>query len=128
MKKLSFSDPKYYSFGNITKCVYTCKIVDTELQEEMEPFVVSGIAERTDNDDNDPKIGMMLAESRAKIEAFKRVRDSYDKTGFFDQFNELYHMMQGELAFRDRIKFYLSREHEHLKTILKNVDAHIKIK
>ena len=77
MLKLRFSKPEIKTFlnGQITKCYIKCQIVETQTDNVLDKFSVSGQARCNPVDKLDPVLGAILAESRAKSRAYARAED-----------------------------------------------------
>ena len=118
MIKLQFSPPVYktYDKGRITTCTYKCKQVHKQTKEVLNEFTVQGKAICSKQDIPDERTGRIIAESRAKLIAFKRVSCSkvmimtYESK--LDQISEF-------LMFQYKMKRCRERESDHLKKIIK---------
>lgn len=76
MLKLKFSKPsiKHYNDGKITVCTYSCSIIENNAGNAKEvkcEFTSTGIAKCSPNDTVDLDFGRKLADSRAKLKAYK---------------------------------------------------------
>ena len=81
MLKLRFSKPfhKQYMDGKVSVCKYECQIVDNLTKDVVSEFTVTGTAKCSPNDTVNPEFGQKLADSRAKLAAYKRANNRYPK-------------------------------------------------
>ena len=73
MLKLRFSKPSFTTHceGRITVCRYECLIIDNEAKTQVAKFNATGVAKCAPNDTMDERYGRMLADSRAKLNAYR---------------------------------------------------------
>lgn len=73
MLKLKFSKPnmKTYMDGKITVCKYQCEIINNEDKSVIDSFTATGTAKCAPEDNLSPEVGRKLADSRAKMSAYK---------------------------------------------------------
>jgi hypothetical protein len=118
MIKLRFSPPAYktYHGGRITTCLYECEQVDTERKKVLTKFTVQGKATCSSLDIPNEKIGRMVAESRAKFLAYKKVAMDKDCIKMCEE--EL-DRMSDYLMYQYKVHKCKKRELEHLKKLTK---------
>ena len=82
MLKLRFSKPfhKQYMDGKISVCKYECQIIDSQTKDIVSQFTVTGTAKCSPDDTVDVEFGRRLADSRAKLAAYKKVDNRYPKS------------------------------------------------
>lgn len=116
MIKLRFSPPVYktYNGGKITTCLYECEQVDTRRRKVITKFTVQGKAVCSDSDTPNEKTGKMIAESRAKFLAYKRVAMDKDCIKMCEEDLD---RMSDYLMYQYKVHRCKRRELEHLKEI-----------
>ena len=79
MLKLRFSEPfhKTYMDGKISVCKYDCTLVNNQTKQVIAEFTVTGTAKCAPNDAVNADFGAKLADSRAKLLAYKKAANYY---------------------------------------------------
>ena len=124
MLKLRFSKPsiKTYSDGKITVCTYKCTLLDRENKRVVDEFSVTGTSKCAPTDSIDAAFGRKLADSRAKLMAYKTVCNFIPK----EQLNYLEEEVNrglNTLAFYDEMLYLKSKEQEHINFIKNELSA-----
>lgn len=119
--KLTFSKPKFIHYvknnQQVTKCIYKCKVV-TKQGNITDDFVVNGYAVCSPNDKYDARTGEIIADSRAKNNAYTRCRNQLSDCIVNKQAIIL---AAWELVnFYNKMQFLKKQEMEHLEFILLN--------
>ena len=120
MIKLRFSKPLYktYDAGRVTTCTYECTRVGPKDENDAEHlrFTVTGKAVCSKQDVPDERIGRHIAESRAKLLAYKKVSYNPITIRFYenviDNLAEL-------VMFQYKISRCRKREIDHLRDLTK---------
>lgn len=73
MLKLRFSKPsvKTYMDGKVTVCKYDCTLIEKSTNRVVDTFAVTGTSKCSPNDSIDVDYGRKLADSRAKLAAYR---------------------------------------------------------
>lgn len=117
--KLTFSKPKFIHYvknnQQVTKCIYKCKIV-TSAGAITDDFVVDGYAICSPNDTYNSRTGEIIADSRAKNNAYTRCRNKLSSC-ILDK--QAIIAAAWEMAnFYNKMQFLKKQEMEHLEFIL----------
>lgn len=118
MIKLQFSPPVYrtYDGGRVTVCTYQCKQVNRTTKEVLSEFSVQGKAVCSKQDRQDERTGRIIAESRAKLFAFKKVSCNQE---LIEDYERALDNVSEFLMFQYKMKRCRERESDHLKEIIK---------
>ena len=118
MLKLRFSEPvrRQYMDGKISLCKYECTIFDNSNKCIVEQFSVTGTAKCSPNDEVNSEFGIKLADSRAKLNAYKKaahlfpvemVREWVEKinhqVSVLDFIEQMYYLKKKEIAHIEEI-------------------------
>lgn len=122
MLKLRFSKPSYknYMEGKLVLCKYDCTLIENQTKEVRDKFTVTGIAKCAPSDKVDVAYGTKLADSRAKLAAYKKAESVYPKHKqkmlalLIDQYCDA-------IEFAQTMKFLKKKEVSHIESILKEV-------
>lgn len=116
MLKLRFSKPsvKTYMNGKITICKYDCTLIDGETKIVVNEFPATGMSKCSPNDVLDVDYGRKLADSRAKLAAYRIAssiiseEDIEDMLAQMEHFSELIH-------FTDTMRYLKKKEIAHIE-------------
>ena len=118
MLKLRFSEPirRQYMDGKISLCKYECTIFDNSNKCIIAQFSVTGTAKCSPNDTVNPEFGAKLADSRAKLSAYRKasrilpddvVREWVEKIdsqiAMLDFIDQMYYLKKKELSHIEEI-------------------------
>ncbi len=122
MFKLRFSKPfhKQYMDGKVSICKYECQIVNNLTKEIVSEFTVTGTAKCSPNDTVDPEFGKKLADSRAKLAAYKRANNRYPK-GQLEDLIEVVNRAVSILEFHQTLQYLKKKEVDHIVSICSEV-------
>ena len=118
MIKLRFSKPKYNTFNNgkVTTCCYNCDLVNTRTRTVINNYCkVKGTAICNDTDTPNPAIGRMIADSRAKKNAYEYAAKDFKYTTV--QQEELKCLLE-ETDLYKRMKYLSSHESKHINSLI----------
>lgn len=118
MLKLRFSQPfkKQYLDGKISLCKYNCIIIDNSDKSVISKFSVTGTAKCAPNDSVDPEFGMKLADSRAKLSAYReaaKLLPKYVEDEWLDDIGTKIAILE----FIDQMRFLKKKEFMHIEDI-----------
>lgn len=116
MIKLRFSLPVYktYNGGKVTTCLYKCVQVDTKEKRVLEEFTVQGKAICSSQDTPNERTGRIIAESRAKLLAYKKVACSQS---LLRDYENTIDSMAEYVLFQYKMARCRHREIDHLKIL-----------
>ena len=122
MLKLRFSKPfhKQYMDGKVSVCKYECQIVDNQTKDVVSEFTVTGTAKCSPNDTVNPEFGQKLADSRAKLAAYKRANNRYPKY-LLIELAETVDRAVGILEFHQTMQYLKKKEIDHITDICSEV-------
>ena len=93
----------------VVKVVYNCKVIDITTHEVMKEFKVESFSYTAEGDDFEERYGKILADSRAKAQAYKIARDMFSPydlckmeakvklyTDFLNFYKKMQHLKQSE--------------------------------
>ena len=112
MYKLRFSKPKYVRYGidnSITLCNYHCVVYDTKTKQELYKFESVGKAIRNPADKDDQKLGSIIAEGRAKKNAYRTVY------GIFSLMHHKYKFVEDIIDMELKMKYLYISETNHVR-------------
>ena len=120
MLKLRFSTPfhKQYMDGKVSVCKYHCTLFDKATKMVIEEFSVTGVAKCSDNDTPNPEFGAKLADSRAKLAAYKKLYNRYPEYRV-EELVELVTKAVGILEFQNLMGYLKRKEAAHIKELCK---------
>lgn len=123
MLKLSFSEPKYVDWttkeGNhVVKCIYRCVMHNTDDSSIIKKFVSEGYSTCSPNDTFDMKTGRIIADSRAKSNAYATCLAG-TPNGYIHNVKKAIKKLQDNIDFVKKVRFLKAQEGEHLKYVLK---------
>lgn len=118
MLKLKFSKPfhKQYLDGKISVCKYNCTVYDNSSKKVILEFTTTGNAKCAPNDTVDPEFGSKLADSRAKLIAYK-VAANLISTGEASEIAETIMKQIELLEFIDQMHYLKKKEIAHIEDI-----------
>lgn len=127
MLKLSFSEPKYVDWTtkdghHVVKCIYSCTMHYTDSNTVAKKFVSEGQSSCSPNDTFDMKIGRIIADSRAKSNAYAICAAEFPK-GYVYNMTQTLKKMQDNIDFVKKIHFLKVQEGEHLKYVLNGANT-----
>lgn len=122
MLKLRFSKPfhKQYMDGKVSVCKYECQIVDNQTKAIVSEFTVTGTAKCSPNDPVNPEFGKKLADSRAKLAAYKRANSRYPKF-MLEELVSTVEKAIGILDFHQTMLYLKKKEVDHIASICSEV-------
>ena len=122
MLKLRFSKPfhKQYMDGKVSVCKYECQIVDNQTKAIVSEFTVTGTAKCSPNDTVNPEFGKKLADSRAKLAAYKRANSRYPKF-VLEELASTVEGAVGILEFHQAMLYLKKKEVDHIASICSEV-------
>lgn len=125
MVKLSFKNPKYFQYMEegrmVVKCVYTCEVYDKDIHQSIHTFTVEGYSTCSENDTFDESQGKIIADSRAKSQAYSIARDMFTKCDICQMESKIA-MYQKLIDFHKKMQYLKQQEDKHLNWVLKNAD------
>ena len=126
MLKLKFSKPstKQYNDGRITVCTYSCEIIENNTgntKEVRSSFKVTGISKCAPGDTVDLDFGRKLADSRAKLQAY-RIASKYINPTSIPAFVESINSSIELLKFIDFMRYLKENEIKHIKDICEEME------
>lgn len=122
MLKLRFSTPlhKQYMDGKVSVCKYECQIINNQTKDVVLKFTVTGTAKCSPNDSVDPEFGKKLADSRAKLAAYKRASNRYPQV-MLEELAEAVNEAIGILEFHQTMQYLKKKEVAHIASICNEV-------
>ena len=122
MLKLRFSKPfhKQYMDGKVSVCKYECQIFNNQTKEIVDQFTVTGTAKCSPNDTVNPEFGRKLADSRAKLAAYKRANSRHPKF-VLEELAEAANRAIGILEFHQTMQYLKKKEVDHIASICSEV-------
>ena len=120
MLKLTFSKPsiKTYNDGKVTICRYTCRLINKQSKQVVMEFISTGTSKCSPNDTLNEEYGRKLADSRAKLAAYKRAERIISPECYLTMLEELDRMTE-TLDFVDTMYYLRKKEAEHINTLNK---------
>ena len=123
MLKLRFSKPsiKTYADGKITVCKYDCTLINGNSKRVMDEFSVTGTSKCSPNDILDAAYGRKLADSRAKLNAYKiaaRIISPKEMERLIEKVNYTYDLIR----FVDTMQYLKKKEIDHIKFLNEEFD------
>ena len=118
MLKLRFSKPfhKQYMDGKVSVCKYECQIVDNQTKDVVSEFTVTGTAKCSPNDTVNPDFGAKLADSRAKLNAYKIAANLVPSNVVEEWIEEINNKME-MMIFLDQMRYLKRKEISHIEEI-----------
>jgi len=104
--------------GKITVCKYECAIVDNCTKEVITSFTVTGSAKCAPSDSVDEGFGAKLADSRAKLTAYKKAASYYPKEEVRAMMDQIMNVAP-TIRFVDQMFFLKKKEADHIAEICK---------
>ena len=122
MLKLRFSKPshKQYMDGKVSVCKYECQIIDNQTKDIVSEFTVTGTAKCSPNDTVNPEFGKKLADSRAKLAAYKRATSRHPRFAL-EELAETVDKAVGILEFHQTMLYLKKKEVDHIASICDEV-------
>lgn len=116
MIKLRFSKPKYASYleGAINICTYDCTLLYNGMT--VQEFQVVGKALCSKEDTVDETLGRRIAESKAKLLAYKKASLFYGPNFYYNNKREL-PIVQENIRAYEKLARCKKLEQEHLKKL-----------
>lgn len=125
MVKLSFKNPKYFQYmedgKQVIKCTYSCKVYDNDLHCVVTTFNVEGYSTCSENDTFNEVLGKIIADSRAKSEAYRIARDMFSSGDLYRMKLEIA-LYQKRIDFHKKMQYLKQQEDKHLNWVLKNAN------
>ena len=118
MLKLRFSKPsvKTYMDGRITVCKYGCTVINNTTKKIVEEFNATGIAKCAPTDNVDEAYGRKLADSRAKLNAYKAA-SNFLSPGEFDALLDEVIFKTELIEFIESMRYLKDKEALHIEFI-----------
>ena len=118
MIKLRFSEPvrKQYMDGKICLCKYDCTVFDNSNKCIIAEFGVTGTAKCSPNDTVNPDFGAKLADSRAKLNAYKIAANLVPSNVVEEWIEEINNKME-MMIFLDQMRYLKRKEISHIEEI-----------
>lgn len=117
--KLTFSKPKFIHYTKndqqVTKCIYKCKMVTPD-GNIVYDFVVDGYAVCSPNDEYKPRTGEIIADSRAKSNAYTKCRNRIAIN--LEEHQDIIFTSIDMVKFFDKMQFLKKQEAQHLEFVL----------
>ena len=122
MLKLRFSEPlrKQYMDGKISLCKYKCTIFDNSNKCIVAQFSATGTAKCSPNDKVNPEFGAKLADSRAKLNAY-RAATHLLPDNVIEEWSEKIERQLSVLEFIDQMHYLKKKEVSHIEDICTEV-------
>ena len=116
MIKLRFSKPsvKTYMEGRITVCKYNCTLYDNNTKRIISEFPATGTSKCAEEDTLNASYGVNLADSRAKMLAYKTAGSFISEEELNNLFKEAVHNLE-IINFVEGMKYLKKKEAEHIK-------------
>lgn len=125
MVKLSFNNPKYFQYmkdgKQVIKCTYSCQVYDNDLHYVVTTFNVEGYSMCSKNDTFNEVLGKIIADSRAKSEAYRLARDMFSSGDIYRMKLDIA-LYQKRINFHKKMQYLKQQEDKHLNWVLKNAD------
>lgn len=125
MVKLSFKNPKYFQYmqdgKQVVKCTYSCVVYDKNLHHVVNTFNVEGYSMCSENDTFNETQGKIIADSRAKSEAYRIARDMFNRCNICEMEQKIA-VYQKLINFHKKMQYLKQQEDKHLNWVLKNAD------
>lgn len=123
MLKLRFSQPfaKQYMDGKVSVCKYECLIVDNATKAIKERFTVTGTAKCAPSDTVDAEFGRKLADSRAKLAAYKYAANILCPSCIADIAERVNKEIE-MLEFIDTMQYLKRKENTHIQEICQEAE------
>jgi len=118
MLKLRFSEPvrRQYMDGKISLCKYECTIFDNSNKCIVAQFSATGTAKCSPNDKVNPEFGAKLADSRAKLSAYRKAAHILSDGEIEELVEKVSHQVD-MLEFIDQMHYLKKKEVSHIKEI-----------
>lgn len=100
--------------GKITICKYICTLIDGETKSPIHEFSVTGTAKCSPNDILDADYGRKLADSRAKLSAYKIASNIISPNRYYQMVEQM-DKMENTLNFIDTMLYLKKKEQEHIE-------------
>jgi hypothetical protein len=119
--KLVFSNPEYHVYETRSTqvktviCLYNCKVKARSTQETLMAFKVCGKSECSKQDEFNELLGKRLAESRAKLQAYKNVKQSM--AADINKLEDIVEKSCSEIEFYDQMKYLIQKESERIEDL-----------
>lgn len=116
MLKLRFSKPsvKTYKDGKITVCKYDCTLIDGETKIVVNEFSTTGMSKCSPNDALDVDYGRKLADSRAKLAAYKIASSIITEDEIQQMLAQMEHFSE-LIHFTDTMRYLKKKEISHIE-------------
>ena len=125
MVKLSFKSPRYFQYirdgKQVIKCTYSCKVYDNDLHYVVTTFNVEGYSMCSEKDTFNEVQGKIIADSRAKSEAYRIARDMFS-SGDISRMKLDIALYQKRINFHKKMQYLKQQEDKHLNWVLKNAN------
>lgn len=118
MLKLRFSEPvrRQYMDGKISLCKYECTIFDNSNKCIVAQFSATGTAKCSPNDEVNPEFGAKLADSRAKLSAYRKAAHILPDEVIEERVEKINHQI-AILDFIDQMHYLKKKEVSHIEEI-----------
>lgn len=100
--------------GRVTVCRYICTLIDGETKNPVQKFSVTGTAKCSPNDVLDADYGRKLADSRAKLSAYK-IASNIISPECYACMDEEMEKTGALLNFVDTMLYLKKKEQEHIE-------------
>ena len=125
MVKLSFKNPRYFQYmrdgKQVIKCTYSCEVYDNDLHCVVNTFNVEGYSMCSEKDTFNEAQGKIIADSRAKSEAYRLARDMFSSGDLYRMKLEIA-LYQKRINFHKKMQYLKQQEDKHLNWVLKNAN------
>ena len=118
MFKLRFSEPvhRQYMDGKISLCKYECTVFDNPNKCIVAQFSATGTAKCSPNDVANPEFGAKLADSRAKLSAYRKAAHILPDE-VIEEWIEQINYKVDMLDFIDQMHYLKKKEVSHIEEI-----------
>ena len=118
MLKLRFSEPvrRQYMDGKISLCKYECTVFDNSNKCIVAQFSATGTAKCSPNDKVNPEFGAKLADSRAKLSAYRKAAHILPDEVIDEWVEKINHQVD-MLDFIDQMQYLKKKEISHIEEI-----------
>lgn len=118
MLKLRFSEPvrRQYMDGKISLCKYECTVFDNSNKCIVAQFSVTGTAKCSPNDEVNSEFGAKLADSRAKLSAYRKAAHILPDE-VIEEWVEKIGYQVAMLDFIDQMHYLKKKEVSHIEEI-----------
>ena len=116
MYKLRFSEPsvRTYMDGKITVCKYNCTLYNNLTKKIIVEFPATGTSRCADTDTPNAEYGRKLADSRAKLVAYKTMANFVSREDLETLFKKVSDSLE-LIEFIDSMRFLKKKEQTHIE-------------